>query len=37
MGYPFDRPLAGTDIAGMLTRQPSAAARSFSIRWLNEV
>jgi tyrosinase len=35
MGYPLDRPLSGPEIADALSRLDSAAARSFTIRWLN--
>ncbi len=35
MGYPFDRPITGPQIADVLSTLPSAAARSFTIRWLN--
>jgi tyrosinase len=35
MGYPFDRPITGEQIATALSEQPHMAARSFRIRWLN--
>jgi hypothetical protein len=35
MGYPFDRPISGSQIAAALTDLPHAAARRFKIRWLN--
>ena len=35
MGYPFDRPFTGEEIAAALSEQPNMAARSFTIRWLN--
>ncbi len=35
MGYPFDRPFTGDEIAKALSEQPNMAARSFKIRWLN--
>ena len=35
MGYPFDRPITGREIAAALSDQPHMAARPFRVRWLN--